>query len=93
MELTPEQMEMKLMVLEMTLGVIAKNERNCPDIETARRMANDALTKVNEFVTAPPPTDVFEAYGLTDGDMVIDATGSDVTTRTVGDVRREVAEG
>ena len=90
-QLTPEQMEMKLMILEMTLGIIAKNERNCPDIETARRMANDALEKADAHVTRPPPKDVFEAYGLTDGDAIIDARNPDADV-TVGDIRREIAE-
>lgn len=92
MELTRDQLEMKVMILQMTLGVIAKNERNCPDIETARRMANDALEKVDEHVTHEP-TDIFDAYGLGDGDVVIDATGSDVRQTTVGAVRAEIAEG
>ena len=90
MELTREQLEQKVMILEMTLGLIAKNERSVPDIETAREMAGRALDMADAHVTAPPPKDVFEAYGLTDGDMVID--GSPEGT-TVGALRRELAEG
>ena len=89
MELTQEQLEMKLMILAMTLGVIAKNERSCPDIFTAREMAARALERADAHVTAPPPADIFEAYGLSDGDVAIDATGGEVRETTVGALRDE----
>ena len=84
-ELTREQLEMKVGILTMTLGVIAKNERSCPDIETARQMAARAMDMVDEHVTREP-RDIFEAYGFDDDTHVID--GSPEGT-TVGALRKE----
>ena len=87
MELTREQLETKLTLLETTLGVIAHNERSCPDIFKAREMAARSLEMADTFASRPPPKDVFEAYGLTDEDEVIVPGG----TTTVAAIREDIA--